>query len=65
MRRILFVFFFLFVSLAYAQQDALVTIEVVTPNMGDSAQIFIVGNHQLFGRWDPSLVKLNQISNKK
>jgi len=65
MRRILFVFFFLFVSLACAQQDALVIIEVITPNMGDSSQIFIVGNHKLLGRWDPSLVPLNQISNKK
>jgi len=65
MRRILFVFFFLFVSSACVRQDALVTIEVITPNLGDSSQIFIVGNHQLLGRWDPSLIQLNKISNKK
>lgn len=48
----------LFIGKAFAQEN--VTIKVIVPNKTD--EVFITGNQESLGNWDPGVVKMNKVS---
>lgn len=56
--------FFLTASLLFAQEKEYIVTIKVTAEIEDTAKIFVVGNHDEFGNWNPSKVELEKIDNK-
>ncbi|SIO02142.1 alpha/beta hydrolase-fold protein [Algoriphagus halophilus] len=55
---IVFALSMLFVGKAFAQEN--VTIKVIVPNKTD--EVFITGNQESLGNWDPGVVKMDKVS---
>lgn len=64
MKKTLFTCFFLscLVCATMAQgQEVKVTFQVKAPTLSDTSAVYIVGNHEKIGNWDPGKIKLNKI----
>ena len=48
----------LFIGKAFAQQN--VTIKVIVPSK--TYEVYVTGNQESLGNWDPSVVKMNKVS---
>ena len=39
-----------------------ITFQVIAPTLNDSSDVYIVGNHEKLGNWDPGAIKLKKMS---
>ena len=42
-------------------QEVKVTFQVFAPTLSDSAAVYIAGNHEKLGNWNPGKIRLNKI----
>ena len=64
MKRILSVLMFIASLPIYSQERINVTFRVEAPTLNDSDKVYIVGNAEEIGNWNPGKVALEKISNK-
>jgi enterochelin esterase-like enzyme len=64
MKRILSILIFIASLPIYSQERINVTFRVEAPTLNDSDKVYIVGNAEEIGNWNPGKVALEKISNK-
>ncbi|MCX6169465.1 MAG: alpha/beta hydrolase-fold protein [Ignavibacteriales bacterium] len=64
MKRILLILIFAASLSVYSQEKISVTFKIETPTLSDSDRVYIVGNTEEIGNWNPSKVMLDKISNE-
>jgi predicted alpha/beta superfamily hydrolase len=55
----------LFVSVGFAEKLCRVTFVVESPELSDSASVFIAGNQRSLGNWNPAKVRLQPLGNHR
>lgn len=61
-----YLYFFQFFALTFCSQNEIeVNIEVTSNKVPDSSSVYVTGNDDILGNWDPGSVELNQIEPDK
>jgi enterochelin esterase-like enzyme len=60
MRTVLIIFLLVMINILLRAQNAIVTFEVKTYKLDDSLSVYIAGNEEEMGEWNPSAIRLNK-----
>ncbi len=64
MKRALLILILFSVNSIFAQEKVIITLEVISPTLEDSAKIYVAGNIEELGAWNPGKVMLDSNGNK-